>query len=112
MAIGKVFRELKLDEQSRFAETDLLRSWIRTGLRYSDLKIALHDLILRKRLSQQTVGNTTLLQLNRSSSHESALNSADPLTQALDWLALRSLRNRRRVRVVDRRPNHRLTDRY
>lgn len=111
-AIHKIFRELKLDSCKPFVESDLLRAWNHTGLRYSDLKMVVRDLLLRRQMELKTVGETVVLQLRDSGSHESNRPTDDLLTRSLDWLALRRVRNRRRAVSMSERQRQRATDRY
>ncbi len=93
-------------------ESDLLRGWSRTGLRYSDLRMVVRDLTLRGRLELQTVGETTYLQIKNSNLLESDSRSTDLLTRALDWLALRQVRHRQRAKIHDMRSQRRASDHY
>lgn len=110
-AICKIFRDLKLDASIPFLEADLLRAWNHSGLRYSDLKMVMRDLILRRRLEMKTVGETVMLQLRAGDSAESEQPADTLLTRSLDWIALRRVRSRRRVAYGTNRQRHRLTDR-
>lgn len=111
-AIRKIFGELKLNAQIPFVEADLLRAWNHTGLRYSDLKMAMRDLILRRQMEMKTVGETVVLQLRASDSPEPERPTDDLLTRSLDWIALRRVRNRRRTTNEAVRKRMRQTDRW
>ena len=111
-AIRKIFSELELDSRKPFVETDLLRAWNHTGLRYTDLKMVMRDLIQRRQMEQKTVGETVVLQLRNPGSDESSLPTDSLLTRSLDWVALRRVRSRSRAMSLSPRLRNRATDRY